>query len=286
MKALGFTEVSLKEIVEYVKTHATDTESIMDTIFSSHVPAFRFSDKYIIKYLKVAESLALSKLFLHETEAQRELYSLHPKIYGIACDPKSAESYVAMQNYNTVKELSQLEVKIGRFGFLPSFTDRKQSNKLRRANEFGVLNQEYRICVLQRLDMHGADVSQVKRDAGEKVPFSVDDLSLFFYLTQGETEAGKRAFLLETLDFFIAKTDRLRWLFQERADEIGIMVTSASLIFLVDFKRETRDLKLIDFGGSLPTSKTSLWLDENVDALKAVVAELTRVKSLLLKEQN
>lgn len=285
MKVFGFDKVPLETILDYIKTNDV-TSRMSQVAFTSHFTDFRFSDKYILKQVKEHEFVSLSIMIDPKTESQKKLYPFLPTIYGLIFDSTSDEMFVAMQNCSCGDTCSQLEVKLGRIGFIPPFWEKKQYSKLTKGLEFGISNVGYRICVAKRKNGLGEDISKVTREinAAGKIPITYPKFDCVFFLTDDDLAAKRKAFLIKALDFFIQKVEELKAIFSEGVLDLGIMATGNSIIFYFDLYNETFDIKYIDFGNSFPASRLDLWKDEQIEALEDIIKELQFSKEQILNQ--
>ena len=134
--------------------------------------------------------------------------------------------------------------------------------------------------MVDRRNMQGQSIDKRKivKVEGLKRPLKPNGLQLMLNLQPEEAQANKKAFLLKAIDFYEGRLKDLHDIFSNHIQELGFMITAASLMFIIDFSQETYDLIFYDFGCSFPASRMELWNDEQANSLACIIGHLNEVR--------
>lgn len=281
MQSIGFDQVSLEEILEYI-TKNNQNEEMAKTVSTAHMTDLLFSDRYVVKKLIPLEFVFYCTIKQPKNDAQKLLGSFLPHVYGIVNDTESEEYFIAMENICPSKTCSQLEIKVGAYNFLPTHGTAKQESKLRSGFILGSIEDKYRICMYSRRDTQGQLIEQKKIEKKDGIKQRITPNSLILLLKpKTEEEESQQEFLSKAISFYQDRLTQLHGIFKTRLKELGYWITAASLVFTIDYARQTYDVRFLDFGCSIPATNTDIWPDEQAEALEAVLRDLAAVKSKL-----
>ena len=287
MKVFGFDEVSLETILDYIQNNDTSEKTKAD-ISGAHLQDFRFSDKYVIKGLKSFEFAIMSQMKQPTNETQSRFAGHLPKIYGLVDCPLLDKHYIVMENFACSPTCSQLEIKLGFYNFLPVHWEVKQQSKLQSASLTDSLTSGFRVCMIQRKNMAGihVDKRKIEKIKGIKTAPKPNSLQLMLNLQPEEEAANKKEFLLKAINFYEVRLRDLLDIMSNHIDDLGYMITAASLMFIIDFKEESFDLRFFDFGCSFPASRMDLWNFEQAEAIKSLLEDLAAVKAQVVENRS
>lgn len=286
MEAVGFEQVPLQEILEYVNKHNLN-EEMASTVSTAHMMDLLFSDRYVVKKLIPLEFVFYCTMKQPKNTAQKALCGFLPHIYGLINDKENDQFFAAMENFCPSKTCSQLEIKVGQYNYLPTHGTPKQESKIRSGFILGSIDYKYRVCMYVRKDSQGNTVDKKKIEKKDGVKQRISPNSLILLLKpQTEQELAKKDFLAKAIAFFEQRLVELQGLFKNHLKELGYWISAASLVFMIDHAKETFDLKFLDFGCAIPCTNTDIWPDEQAEALQAILDNLAAVKVEVLKETN
>lgn len=282
MESVGFEQVSLEEILEYINKHNLN-EEMSSTISTAHMMDLLFSDRFVIKKLIPLEFVFYCTIKQPKNDTQKALCGFLPHIYGLINDKENDQFYAAMENFCPSKTCSQLEIKVGQYNFLPTHGTPKQESKLRSGFILGSIDDKYRVCMYSRKDSQGNTIEKKKIEKKDGVKQRISPNSLILLLKpQSEEELAKKEFLGKAIAFFEKRLTELHDIFKNHLKELGFWISAASLVFMVDYAQESFELKFLDFGCAIPCTNTDIWPDEQAEALQAILQDLAAVKTQLL----
>ncbi len=278
MQYSGFNEVSLEEILDYI-TARENTDEMAKIVSTTHMNDFRFSDKYVLKKLYACEFAVYTTFLNPENEAQREFATLLPKVYGLVNNPDTDELFIAMENFCPSSTCSQIELKLGKWCFIPINWEKKQMSKLLYSIQLGSIDDNYRVCMFANKDEHGEITEKGRINLlrkGIKLPVMPNSLSHTLKLPNDDVT--KLPLLMKALDYFDERMNLMLKLVTNNLSDIGYFMGSASLIFMIDFPKNSFDVKFIDFGVSFPQSDLRIWGDELPNAVKAIMQDIKNIR--------
>jgi hypothetical protein len=287
MKSFGFDKVSLETILDYIEKNDI-TSSVIKGLSTAHASDFRFSDKYVIKKLLPQEFACFSQMLHPVNEVQRRFAKHLPEVYGLVYDPEADMCMIAMENFTAVDTCSVIEVKVGYYNFLPSHHEGKQQSKIRSAFLMESIDLGYRICMTQRKNLKGEMIEnrKIEKVLGIKHPLKPNSLSIGLKLLPEEREAGKLDFLLKAIDYFEGQVRDLHDIFENGITDLQYMITAASLMFMIDFEKETYSLRFIDFGCSFPCSRMEVWKYEQAASLKSILEDIRNTRAGIIEQSK
>lgn len=283
MKSVGFSKVSLNTVLKYLEANDI-AEEISKTISTTHMVDFRFSDKYVMKKIKAFEFMLYTQLIHNPNPTQKKFYSTLPEIYGLVYDPESDNCYIVMENFNPSNTCSEIEIKVGRYNYLPTHFEEKQISKFRNSFILGSIDDDYRVCMLARRDKSGNIVEKKRIEKVSGVKQRVTPNSLELLLKPYSEEEADSEFLKEAIAYYEQQLLLLIEIFEKELNELGFMITAASLMFLLDYKNKSYRLLFIDFGCCAPCSRMDIWPTEQLQAFKSVLADLRRCRDKLFPQ--
>lgn len=282
MQAIGFETVPLEEILDYITKH-NQNEEMSKTISTAHMTELLFSDRYVVKKLIPLEFVFYCTIKQPKNDAQKLLGSFLPHVYGMVNDAENEQYFIAMENICPSKTCSQLEIKVGAYNFLPTHGTPKQESKLRSGFLLASIDDKYRVCMYSRRDTQGQLGEQKKIEKKDGIKQRVTPNSLILLLKpKTPEEEAKPELLKKAIEFYEASLKQLHSIFKNQLKDLGYWITAASLVFTIDYARESYDLKFLDFGCSIPCTNTDIWPDEQAEAFEAILQDLAAVKSKLL----
>lgn len=284
MQYSGFEEVSLTEILDYVSKNE-NSEEMSKIVSTAHMNDFRFSDKYVIKKLYPCEFAVYTTFLNPKNNTQRKFATLLPKVYGLVFDPEQDQRFIVMENFCPSPTCSQIEVKLGKWCYIPMNWELKQISKLLYATQLGSRDDNFRVCMFANKDEQGeitekGRITLIKK--GIKAPVTPN--SLCHTLKLPNDDITKLPILMKALDYFDERMAMMNELVTNHASDIGYFLGSASLIFMIDFPKEAFDVKFIDFGVSFPQSDMRIWGDELPLAVSAIIQDLHGIRENLVKK--
>ena len=285
MKYITYGEESLEEVLKYLEDN-DQTSKTLENVSTAHSEDFKFSDRYVMKKVGTGEFVLYSTILEKKNPTHAKFSTFFPEVVSLVYDEKEDEKYLAMKNYVVSSTVSQIEFKIGYFNFLPTHNEAKQQSKFRSAFLLGSVDDGFRVCMYSRKDLKGETVESKKIEKVEGVKQVISPNSFDHLLYLREEEEHKREVMVKAIDFFEKRIGDLLDIFRNHINELGFMITAASLVFLLDLDKEFFDVKFIDFGCATPCSNMEIWPSEQADALQSLLLRLKESKAKFETSQS
>lgn len=276
MKAILYTDTPVESILTYIKEH-DNTKEMSKVISSAHEEDLLFSDRYVVKRIMPGEMACYTTILQQDNEVRKRFLTFLPTVHALLYDTKKDKSYIAMGNFLQSNTCTQIEYKIGFYNYLPTHDEQKQQSKLRSAFLLGSIDNGYRVCMYVHKDIEGNLIDSKRIEKIEGVKQIIDD-DCFLKILQSYSN---KKFALDAADYFIARLRELREIFSEGINDLKYIITASSIALIIDEKNHKFDLKMFDFGCSVPCNNMSIWNKEQAACLEKLIKQIESYRNCL-----